>query len=529
MVVVSSRGLEPHRTPMPSMLDYFKMRLSPGTRHKNQVFPCQMPYTLGLQLRLLKPTTAGKVFLVNNSPILSMLLHEKIFKVGSQAVKSAESPTEAQGQNIDALPEMEQPAEPTSETEEQNICELPQADESTSGEVEPALGAEEQEDQALEDKWPDWMSDTSSVYTFTVTILDKVLSSGGQHPIVNFGNFNCVSESENPIPPEYEAGTEFLNAALKQAPSPRPNTPSTADTRYQPHEDPLDFIKTRLTEKNLEKNRKACMPSIPILPRFYHFMKNPRHPDPCQMPYDRNGTPLGCWDGCPDCEVWPSDYGSRIWLVNNWFETYFTPHEMDMCDFLKNPSHPSLKYPEPDPNDDDDGNVTVDKREHDEDFLMGAEGPDDFPGFKWLYDNEPEDTHQDVVTLLAQYMQLWECIHADGGRYGFDYYYGERCNAIMNEYEPHVLPNVGFGAEDKMHVLRYPGIDDMSKPIWHTSGSPWPMQCDYNTRVEYTRKEYNRKMLMFRGQDEARQRYIQQVREAARYEYVQKGHVEEAQ
>lgn len=479
---------------------------------------------LGLQLGLLKPTTAEEVFLVNNSPILSMLFHEKIFKTEHQAVKSAEQATEAQGQSIDVLPEMEQPAEPTSEAEEQKICELLQADEPASVAVEPTSGAEEWEDQAHEDKWPDDMSSVSSVYTFALEILDRVLSSGKQPPNFDFPIFNCVSESETPIPPEYEAGPEFLDATLKKSPSPPQNTQSGANAHYQPHQDPPDYVKTRLTEKNLAINRKAFEPPIPTFPRSYHFLKNPRHPDTCYMAHDKHQTPLECWDGCPDCEVWPGSYGPRIWLVDDWFENYFMPDKMDIRDFLKNPSHPSLKYPEPDPNDDDDGNVTVARRDHDEDFLLGAEGPDDFPAYQYLYDNEPDDTHQDYLTLMLQYMHLGEGI--DGGRYEFSYYYGDRFNAIMAEYEPRALPNVGFDRENKLRVLRYPGVDDMSKPIWEARGCPLPMQADYNTRVEYARKEYNRKMLMSRAQDEARQRYIQQVREAARYEYVQKRHVE---
>lgn len=61
-------------------------------------------------------------------------------------------------------------------------------------------------------------------------------------------------------------------------------------------------------------------------------------------------------------------------------------------DFGKNPSHPSLKHPEPDP-DDDEGNIYLVKREYDDDFLLGAEGPEDFPFYKQLWLNEPEDTH----------------------------------------------------------------------------------------------------------------------------------------
>lgn len=367
---------------------------------------------------------------------------------------------------------------------------------------------------------------SSLCYTQAAEILDRVLYGGNQSALANFANLNCESESENPIPPEYEAGTEFLYAALKQFPMPPPKNQTKAGARHQTHEDPPDFVPPPLSRENLKKNRAAFSPSIAIPSRPYPFMKNPRHLDPSYMPHDQNDSPLECWDGCIDCEVYVAGMGSRLWKVHHWFENYFTHHAMYQGDFGKNPSHPSLKHPEPDP-DDDEGNIYLVKREYDDDFLLGAEGPEDFPFYKQLWLNEPEDTHQDIATLLVQYMQLGESI--DGGYLKLNYYYGERFNAILQEYEPRVLPNVGFGAQNKLYVLRYPGIDDMSKPIWDVTGCPFPMQLDFETRMGYARMEYNRKLLMYRAQDEARQRYVQQVREAAHYEYIQRGLLEWSQ
>ncbi|PCG93796.1 Hypothetical protein PENO1_054890 [Penicillium occitanis (nom. inval.)] len=506
---------------MASMLDYFKMRFSLGKGRKDQIFPCNTLCFLGLQ-----PATAEKVFLVNNSPILSMLLHEKIFKIDSQAVESAEPTVEAQGRRIDGLPEMEQPAEPTSEAEEKKYCELLEADEPVLGAVEPTFGAEEQEDETREEQWSDDMSGSSSCYTRTWIVLDRVLHAGDQPTFSNFANVNCESESENPIPPEYEADIEYLQAALKQFPLPPFKTQSKADTRHQPHEDPLGYESPPLTQENLKKSAQAITPCLPVPSCPYPFMKNPRHHDPCYMAHDQNENPLECWDGCPDCEVYAAVMGPRLWKVHHWFENHFTHHDLYQGDFGKNPSHPSLKYPEPDPDDEYEWHTLLVKREHDEDYLLGAEGDKDFPYYKLLYRGEPEDTRQDITTLLVQYMQVGEAIDVNWAL-NFNNYYGDRFNAILQEYEPHPLPNIGFGAENKLHVLRYPGIKDMSKPIWEARGYPWPMQTDYHTRMEYAKMEYNRKLLMFRAQDEARQRYIQQVREAARYEYVQKGLLED--
>ena len=189
--------------------------------------------------------------------------------------------------------------------------------------------------------------------------------------------------------------------------------------------------------------------------------------------------------------------------------------------FGGNPSHPSLRHLEVDPDDDNPG-IDFIKRKHDEDFLLGAEGCDDFFRYKHAFFNDPEDTHQDICTLLVQYMQLGET--CDEYKLNLSYYYGERFNAILAEYEPRFLPNVDFSYDDnKLHVLRYPGIDDMSKPIWEARGCPFPMQADNHTRMEYAKREYNRKWLMFRAKDDARQRYIQQVFDAARDEYIQRG------
>lgn len=116
----------------------------------------------------------------------------------------------------------------------------------------------------------------------------------------------------------------------------------------------------------------------------------------------------------------------------------------------------------------------------------------------------------------------------DRGYSNLAYYYGERSNAILAEYEPRFLPNVGFTDEDEglmVHVLQYPGINDMNRPIWEGRGCPVPMQADYHSRMEYAKREYDRQWLMYRAQDDARQRYIQQVREAAHDEYFQRGHL----
>lgn len=454
-----------------------------------------------------------------------MLLHEKIFKVGNQAVESAEPTTEAQGLRIDGLPEMEQIAEPASEAEEQKYCELPQADEPVLGAVEPTSATEEQEDQPQENKWYDDTSGSTSCYTAPAQILDRVLFVGDQPAFADFANVNCESESENPIPPEYEAGTECLRAALKQFPMPPFKTQSKADVRHQTHEDPPGYVPPPLTAENLKKSAQDIRPSLPIPSRPYPFMKNPRHRDPCSMHHDQNENPLECWDGCLDCEAYAGAMGPRLWKVHDWFENYFTHHDLYQGQFGKNPSHPSLKYPEPDPDDEKEWHILLVKRDHDDDFMLGAEGDKDFPYYRALWHAEPEDTRQDILTLLVQYNQVGEGI--DGGWFNLNYYYGDHFNAILQEYEPRVLPNVGFDDENKLHVLRYPGIDDMSKPIWEARGCPWPMQIDYHTRMEYAKMEYNRKLLMYRAQDEARQRYIQQVRDAARYEYIQKGLLEE--
>jgi hypothetical protein len=469
-----------------------------------------------------------KVYLVNNGPIINMLFHEKIFKVGNETIESAEPTsgaeeptTEAQGQRIDGLPEMEQPAEPTSGTGGQKICELPQANEPAPGLVDPTSGAEKQGDHSGEKREYDECSGLSSCWTQAASILDKVIHGGDQPAFANFANFNCESESENPIPPEYEAGAEYLSAALKQFPMPPPPTPSKADARPEIHEDPPGFAPKPLTEENLSKNAQALRASIAIPSRPYPYMKNPLHPDPWSMLHGYCGAPLGCYDGCIDCEVYPTENGSRTWRVHNWFENYFTHHDMYWGNFGKNPSHPSLKHLEVDPDADNPG-IDIIKRKHDEDFLLGAEGCDDFFRYKYAFFNDPEDTHQDICTLLVQYMQLGEICDED--KLNLSYYYGERFDAILAEYEPRFLPNVDFSYDDnKLHVLRYPGIDDMSKPIWEARGCPFPVQADNHTRMEYAKSEYNRKWLMFRAKDDARQRYIQQVFDAARDEYIQRG------
>jgi hypothetical protein len=74
-----------------------------------------------------------------------------------------------------------------------------------------------------------------------------------------------------------------------------------------------------------------------------------------------------------------------------------------------------------------------------------------------------------------------------------------------------------------LHILQYPGIDDMNVPIWEARGCPVPMQGDYKTRMEYAKMEYNRQWLMYHAQDDARRRYLQQVMEAARGETFWRG------
>ncbi|KAE8549391.1 hypothetical protein EYB25_007912 [Talaromyces marneffei] len=527
---------------MASILSHFGRLFSFGTEHTKEIVPSLDPrkllHFLGLQLGLLKPVTAHKVFLVNNSPILSILVHEKIFEVGNEGIESLESTLreelstiEAPGQRIDGLPKLNVPERPTPGTEKlttggeaQNIHNFFKASEPAElipEAVESSSDAEEQEDNLSENGEYDDISGLTSCWTQAASILDKVLYAGDQPAFANFANFNFEPESADPIPPEYEAATEFLHAALVQFPIPPSPTQSRVNACHNTQEDPPGFVPPPLTEESLNNNVQALRPLIAVPSHPYPYMKNPEHPDPESMPNDQYGAPLECWDCCGDCEVYPIANGSRIWRVHNWFEKYFTHHDMYWGDFGKNPSHPSLKHPEPGPDDEDTGPMIVGKRQHDEDFLLGAEGVDDFLHYRFVYFNEPEDVHQDICTLLVQYMQLGERV--DKPDLNLSYYYGERSNAILAEYEPRFLPNVGFSYEgNKLQVLQYPGIDDMTRPIWEARGCPVPMQADRHTRMEYAKREYDRQWTMYRAQDDARQRYVQQVMEAARYEYIQR-------
>lgn len=462
---------------------------------------------LGLQLGLKKPVTAQKVFLVNNSPILSMLLHEKISKVGNEGIgfvaSGVDQPaTREEKQKVKDLFKADEPAEPTSGAEEQEINYPPEKreyDDSSDG------------------------STTDSGYTPAASILNRVIFAGDEPALANFANFNFDSESEDPIPPEYKATTEFLRKALAQFPIPPDPIQSKFDAAPNIRADLPGLLPPQLNEKNLKEHNKVTgLPAVSFPPP-YSYMANHNHANPDFIPINHSGAPMECWDGCPDCEVYPSDFESRIFKVYAWFEKHFTHDDVYWNDFGKNPSHSSLKHPELDPDDADIGNLVIVKRDHDDDFLLGAEGVDDFPVWRTLWYNDPEDVGQNPCTLLVQFMQLGEKWDP-GWEYNLCYYHGDRSNAIMAEYEPRFLPNVGCSNSGrKLHILQYPGIDDMNVPIWEARGCPVPMQGDYKTRMEYAKMEYNRQWLMYHAQDDARRRYLQQVVEAARGETLWRG------
>ncbi|CRG85044.1 hypothetical protein PISL3812_02192 [Talaromyces islandicus] len=248
-------------------------------------------------------------------------------------------------------------------------------------------------------------------------------------------------------------------------------------------------------EQDISGSNTVKLPVIP--PGPYPFMKNQFHPAPEKAQLDNFGLGIDCPDGCADCEIWVSSVAKAKARVDNWFEKDFN---------WRDEGSSSFNYPETETIQ----NIPDDPVEDYDDWLLGATDSNDFPHIKQLYKWAVENTPGAMTAAsVTRNMRNGEREHW----WLLPYYHGTEYNVIMAEYEPRYIPN---------DYRSWPF--DARLPIWEARGLVGPGQLE-EARWEHTKIEHQRQWTMYRWQDEARQRYIAEVTEYARWQFIHSGHL----
>ncbi|OKL59787.1 hypothetical protein UA08_04519 [Talaromyces atroroseus] len=251
----------------------------------------------------------------------------------------------------------------------------------------------------------------------------------------------------------------------------------------------------------------------------YPYMTDPNHQAPELTVRDREGLGMYCPDGCADCEVFPNEIMKSKRGVDRWFEKFFTWDDLHdaMCiypqqqqeeeqrDVCSEQEFSGIEYSDECTGENDD-NI---------DFLYGATESDEFPWLKALHTANVSSVMKstDVVT--------WNMMRGEAFTSSlFPYFHGIKYNVIVAEYEPRYLPNVVFSQDNRCISVRYERDRcRLSPPVWEARGGIAPGHAE-EERLEYARREYRRQWIMYRGQDNARRRYVEAVLRDASQEFA---------